>query len=76
MLSLLPCPDAACDAPAEITAAVTLESTHGPVTHVKTQCVRRHIFVMPLPPDSFSIPCRQPTGSGDAGILSDDSLTG
>jgi hypothetical protein len=49
MLALLPCPDPVCDAPAEITGSVTFESTQGPVAHVKTQCVRRHIFVMPLP---------------------------
>src|SRR5688572_20470650 len=52
MLSLLPCPDPACDAPAEITGTVTLESTAGPVAHVKTQCLWRHIFMMPLPAGS------------------------
>ena len=39
------CPE--CGAPAEITRRSALESTDGPVEHVKLQCVRRHWFLMP-----------------------------
>ncbi len=49
MLSLLPCPDPDCDAPAEVLDRTTLPSTCGPIEHVKTQCARRHVFFMPTP---------------------------
>jgi hypothetical protein len=39
------CPE--CGAPAEVTRRSALESTDGPVEHVKIQCVRRHWFLMP-----------------------------
>lgn len=39
------CPE--CGAPAEITFRTALESTGGPMEHVKLQCVRRHWFLMP-----------------------------
>jgi hypothetical protein len=39
------CPE--CGAPAEVTNRSALESTDGPVEHVKLQCVRRHWFLMP-----------------------------
>jgi hypothetical protein len=39
------CPE--CGAPAEVTRRSALESTSGPVEHVKIQCVRRHWFLMP-----------------------------
>jgi hypothetical protein len=38
------CPD--CDAPAEILDRDVLESTDGPVEHVRVVCVRRHHFLM------------------------------
>jgi hypothetical protein len=49
MLSLLPCPEPDCDAPAEVLDRTTLSSTCGPIEHVKTQCARRHVFLMPTP---------------------------
>ena len=39
------CPE--CGAPAEITFRTALESTDGPMEHVKIQCVLRHWFLMP-----------------------------
>jgi hypothetical protein len=39
------CPE--CGAPAEVTDRTVLESTDGPMEHVKLQCVRRHWFLMP-----------------------------
>lgn len=38
------CPE--CGAPAEILDRATLESTDGPIEHVKLTCVRRHWFLM------------------------------
>lgn len=38
------CPE--CGAPAEVTDRSALESTGGPVEHVKIVCVRRHWFLM------------------------------
>ena len=39
------CPE--CGALAEVTDRSALESTGGPIEHVKIQCVRRHWFLMP-----------------------------
>jgi hypothetical protein len=39
------CPE--CGAPAEITDRWAVESTGGPMEHVRLQCVRRHWFLMP-----------------------------
>jgi hypothetical protein len=49
MLSLLLCPDPDCGVPAEVLDRVVLRSTSGPIEHAKVQCIRRHIFVMPIP---------------------------
>jgi hypothetical protein len=49
MSSLLPCPDPGCGATAEVIDRSTLSSTSGPIEHVKTRCVRRHVFLMPTP---------------------------
>jgi hypothetical protein len=38
------CPE--CGAPAEVTDRFTLESTDGPMEHVRVMCVRRHWFLM------------------------------
>lgn len=38
------CPE--CGAPAEITDRDALESTDGPVEHVRVLCVRRHWFLL------------------------------
>jgi hypothetical protein len=38
------CPD--CGAPAEVTDRCTLESTDGPIEHVRVVCVRRHWFLL------------------------------
>jgi hypothetical protein len=54
MLSLLPCPDPGCGAPAEVIDRFTLSSTSGPIEHVKTRCVHRHVFLMPTPSQYLS----------------------
>jgi hypothetical protein len=41
------CPEPACHAPAEVLDRYPLGSTAGPWEHVRTYCVRRHIFVLP-----------------------------
>jgi len=38
------CPE--CGAPAEVTDRFALESTDGPIEHVRVMCVRRHWFLM------------------------------
>ena len=38
------CPE--CGAPAEVTDRDVLESTDGPVEHVRVVCVRRHWFLL------------------------------
>ena len=38
------CPE--CGAPAEVTDRFALESTDGPMEHVRVVCVRRHWFLM------------------------------
>ena len=59
------CPE--CGAPAEITFRTALESTDGPMEHVKIQCVLRHWFLMPtamladrLPSPRPATPSRHP----------------
>ena len=47
MLWLLPCPDPSCGALAELMDRITLGSTHGPVEHVRTQCLDGHLFFCP-----------------------------
>ncbi|MPZ88164.1 MAG: hypothetical protein GEU81_08840 [Nitriliruptorales bacterium] len=44
-IALTSCP--ACGSPAEIQSRFVLESTGGPIEHVKVACVQRHWFVMP-----------------------------
>jgi hypothetical protein len=39
------CPE--CGLPAEVIGRVTLQSTHGPVEHVKTRCVTGPWFLTP-----------------------------
>ena len=41
---LIPCPE--CGLPAEVQHRTILQSTDGPVEHVKTRCVTGHWFFM------------------------------
>jgi len=50
-VSFIPCPDPECDAPAEVIDRVPFGSTAGHVEHVRTRCVRKHMFFMPTPAD-------------------------
>jgi hypothetical protein len=47
-ITLIGCPDPGCGAPAELFDRVTLGSTHGAVAHVRTRCLNRHHFFLPL----------------------------
>ena len=62
MTDLTTCPD--CGAGAEILDRFVLESTHGPVEHVRTTCVNRHCFVLP----AASMPCIPSCTGRDAGV--------
>ena len=44
-MQLTRCPE--CDGPAEIEHRTVLESTHGPIEHVKLRCVQRHWCFVP-----------------------------
>ena len=48
MLILIKCPEPTCPATAEVTEVFRLESTDGPVDHMVTYCLARHVFRMPL----------------------------
>ena len=41
------CPEPTCRMVAEIHDRVTLASTDGPIEHIKTYCVNRHVFLLP-----------------------------
>jgi hypothetical protein len=41
---VIPCPDPACPAPARVVDRFVLESTDGPIGHVKTLCRHGHGF--------------------------------
>jgi hypothetical protein len=43
-MDITTCPE--CGAPAEVTDRDALESTDGPVEHVRVLCVRRHWFLL------------------------------
>jgi hypothetical protein len=43
------CPEPGCAAPAEVMDRFVLASTHGPVEHVQTLCLRGHVRTPPLP---------------------------
>jgi hypothetical protein len=45
MPELVDCPE--CGLPAEVLDRFVLESTHGPVEHVKTHCAARHHLTFP-----------------------------
>ena len=47
-LDLIQCPEEGCTMPAEVKDRYTLYSTDGPVEHVRTLCINRHVFNMPL----------------------------
>lgn len=42
------CPNPDCPAPAEVSAEVAHDSTHGPVPHVRTFCLNRHFYQLPV----------------------------
>jgi hypothetical protein len=48
MLELIVCPDPACAAIAEIVDRVAVGSTGGPAEIVRTLCLHRHIFLLPV----------------------------
>jgi hypothetical protein len=43
---VIPCPDPVCPAPARVVDRFVLESTDGPVEHVKTHCEQGHGFTL------------------------------
>jgi hypothetical protein len=45
---LITCPDPVCGAIAEILHPVVLGSTGGPIEMVRTRCLHRHMFVLPI----------------------------
>lgn len=47
-LETVECPE--CGAPAELVSEGWLDSTNGPVEHVRVWCIHRHNFLMPRPP--------------------------
>lgn len=44
-MEFVDCPE--CGLPAEVRDRFVLESTDGPIEHVKTQCVKRHCLTFP-----------------------------
>lgn len=46
MIDLTTCPE--CGAVAEVRDRAALQSTEGPVEHVKVACVRRHWYLLPV----------------------------
>jgi hypothetical protein len=49
-MEIIGCPDGDCAAPAEIVDRWEFGSTAGPIEHVKTRCLRGHLFTVPVEP--------------------------
>lgn len=47
MTETVRCPDPECTALAEVVDRWTWNSTDGPIEHVRTRCLARHIFTPP-----------------------------
>jgi hypothetical protein len=45
-LQIVACPDLSCGVPAEVVDRFVLTSTDGPIEHLRTYCVQRHIFTV------------------------------
>jgi len=48
MLDLTVCPDPACSSPAQIFDRSAVQSTDGSIEHVRTRCLNRHYFLLPV----------------------------
>ena len=48
MLDLTACPEPTCSSPAEIFDRSALQSTDGPIEHVRIGCLNRHYFLLPV----------------------------
>lgn len=48
VLCMARCPGPDCSAPAEVYAEVVHDSTEGPVPHVRTFCLNRHFYLLPV----------------------------
>lgn len=67
LLQIVTCPG--CELPAEVLARSVLESTDGPVEHVRIRCVGLHVFNLPAAMLASSVrPC--PIGPSPAGSSS------
>jgi hypothetical protein len=61
-VQIIACPEPSCSAPAEIVDRWVLESTDGPIEHVKTRCLALHIFtprVETLADSAMQVPGRR-----------------
>lgn len=47
MAEFIECPDEGCDQAAEVVERYWLDSTFGPVVHIRTRCIINHHFNMP-----------------------------
>jgi hypothetical protein len=47
-LQMTTCPEPSCGLPAEILDRFVLSSTDGPIELVKTHCLGRHMFTLPV----------------------------
>lgn len=47
MVEFVTCPEDGCGLPSQVDDRFVLESTDGPVEHVRISCVGRHRFCMP-----------------------------
>lgn len=53
-MDLTRCPS--CGYPAEVQWRTVLESTDGPIEHVKVRCIRRHSFLLPTASLTVAVP--------------------
>lgn len=48
VMEIIACPDPECRAYAEVVDRWSVPSTDGPVEHIQTRCLSRHLFTVPI----------------------------
>jgi hypothetical protein len=73
MLDLTVCPEPGCSSPAQVLDRSALQSTDGPIEHVRILCLNRHHFLLPVEMLTSPHPAGRPDVAADQSTV--DSST-